>query len=194
MSGILSRPDVPDRSDRCFELLQGKLSQQVMSVVTDHHRGLFPNPGEIRLECGCPDGASMCKHVAAVLYGVGSRLDDHPESLFVLRGVDTAELIATEMTLPGYPAADNALADDALAGIFGIDLDTGGAPPPHLATFVPPESGWPGFVGGAASPSPAERPVGLVPAVRKGRRARVTDRSTRSGFRYPGRPTDPIPG
>ncbi len=84
-----------------LELLQGKLSHQVMSVVTDRERGLFPKPGEIKLDCSCADWASMCKHVAAVLYGVGSRLDDRPESLFVLRGVDTAELIATEMTLPG---------------------------------------------------------------------------------------------
>ena len=108
-----------------LELLQGKLSQQVMGVVTDRDRGLFPKPGEIKLDCSCPDWATMCKHVASVLYGVGSRLDDRPESIFLLRGVDTAELIATEMALPGDSASDDALADDALAGIFGIDLDTG---------------------------------------------------------------------
>ena len=108
-----------------LELLQGKLSRQVMSVVTDRERGLFPKPGEIRFDCTCPDWASMCKHVASVLYGVGSRLDDRPESLFLLRGVDTEELIATEMTLPGEATTDDVLADDALAGIFGIDLDTG---------------------------------------------------------------------
>ena len=108
-----------------LELLQGKLSQQVMSVVTDRERGLFPKPGEIKFDCSCPDWATMCKHVASVLYGVGGRLDDRPESLFLLRGVDTAELIATEMTLPGDAATDDALADDALAGLFGIDLDTG---------------------------------------------------------------------
>ena len=107
-----------------LELLQGKLSRQVMKVVTDRERGLFPKPGEIRFDCSCPDWASMCKHVASVLYGVGSRLDDRPESLFLLRGVDTAELIATEITLPGDAATDDVLADDALAGIFGIDLDT----------------------------------------------------------------------
>ena len=107
-----------------LELLQGKLSRQVMGVVTDRERGLFPKPGEIGFDCSCPDWASMCKHVASVLYGVGSRLDDLPESLFLLRGVDTAELIATEMALPGDAATDDALADDALAGIFGIDLDT----------------------------------------------------------------------
>ena len=113
-----------------LELLQGKLSKQVMGVVTDRQHGLFPKPGEIRFDCSCPDWAAMCKHVASVLYGVGSRLDDRPESLFLLRGVDTAELIATGMALPGDAATDDALADDALAGIFGIDLDTGDAPPP----------------------------------------------------------------
>ena len=108
-----------------LELLQGKLSQQVMGVVTDRDRGLFPKPGEIKLDCSCPDWATMCKHVASVLYGVGSRFDNRPESLFLLRDVDTAELIATEMALPGDAASDDSLADDALAGIFGIDLDTG---------------------------------------------------------------------
>ena len=115
-----------------LELLQGKLSRQVMGVVTDREHGLFPKPGEIRFDCSCPDWATMCKHVAAVLYGVGSRLDDRPESLFLLRGVDSAELVATGMALPGAAATDDALADDALAGIFGIDLDldAGDAPPP----------------------------------------------------------------
>ena len=53
-----------------IELLQGNLSDQVMEVVTDRSNGLFPLPGEISLQCSCPDWATMCKHVAAVLYGV----------------------------------------------------------------------------------------------------------------------------
>ncbi len=107
-----------------LELLQGKLSNQVMTIVTDRHHGLFPQPGEIALDCDCPDWAVMCKHVAAVLYGVGSRLDRRPELLFVLRDVDAAELIAAEMALPNVGAADDTLADDQLGAIFGIDLDT----------------------------------------------------------------------
>jgi len=34
------------------------------------------------------------KHVAAVLYGVGARLDERPELFFVLRNVDHNELLA----------------------------------------------------------------------------------------------------
>jgi len=56
-----------------LELLQGELSSQVMGIVTDPAKGLFPQPGDIKLHCNCPDWADMCKHVAAVLYGVGAR-------------------------------------------------------------------------------------------------------------------------
>ena len=109
-----------------LELLQGKLSGQVMAIVTNRLNGLFPQPGEMTLDCSCPDWATMCKHVAAVLYGVGSRLDSRPELLFLLRGVDAQELIATEIALPGAAAgiAGDTLADDQLGAIFGIDLDT----------------------------------------------------------------------
>ena len=109
-----------------LELLQGKLSNQVMAIVTDRQRGLFPQPGEIKLNCDCPDWATMCKHVAAVLYGVGHRLDNHPELLFLLRDVDAVELITAEMALPDIAAnkAEDVLAGDELGDIFGIDLDT----------------------------------------------------------------------
>src|SRR5208283_1602530 len=75
------------------ELLQGRLSKSVMEVVTRHDKGLFPKPTEIRMSCSCPYWAGMCKHVAAVMYGVGSRLDEKPDLLFLLRKVDHLELI-----------------------------------------------------------------------------------------------------
>ena len=117
------------RADRqigsILELLRGSLSDQVMAVVSDPDRGLFPKPREIELECSCPDWANMCKHVVAVLYGVGNRLDDSPELLFRLRGVDPEELISAEMVLPEGAAAAGAdtLSEDQLGDIFGIDLD-----------------------------------------------------------------------
>ena len=107
-----------------LELLQGKLSDQVMAIVTNRHHGLFTQPGEIDFDCSCPDWAMMCKHVAAVLYGVGSRLDSRPALLFLLRDVDAEELITAEMTLPDAAATGDTLADDQLGAIFGIDLDT----------------------------------------------------------------------
>lgn len=112
-----------------LELLRGALSDRVMAVVSDPDRGLFPKPREIEFDCSCPDWAAMCKHVAAVLYGVGHRLDDSPELLFRLRGVDPAELIGAGMVLPdaGAGGADT-VAEDQLGDIFGIDLDADASP------------------------------------------------------------------
>ena len=59
-----------------------------MERVCLRDKGLFPSPKDIKLSCSCPDWADMCKHVAAVLYGVGARLDASPELLFTLRGLD----------------------------------------------------------------------------------------------------------
>jgi uncharacterized Zn finger protein len=108
-----------------LELLQGRFSGRVMSVVTARESGLFPQPGEMRFDCSCPDWASLCKHVAAALYGVGSLLDLQPELLFVLRKVDAGELVGAE---PGLPIAEGSsqhqLPDDQLAAIFGIEFDS----------------------------------------------------------------------
>ena len=112
-----------------LELLRGRLSERVMTVVTDRRRGLFPQPGEIKFDCDCPDWAVMCKHVAAVLYGVGKRLDSEPELLFRLRGVDPEELISSDIALPMAPAGGgDVLAEEELGAVFGIDIDTGVEP------------------------------------------------------------------
>ena len=88
--------------------------------------GLFPTPSEIRFSCSCHDAASMCKHVAAVLYGVGSRLDEQPELLFRLRAVDHSELVADlDTAVPlskTAPAAGKILETDDLSALFGLDL------------------------------------------------------------------------
>ena len=109
-----------------LELLQGRISNQVMSVVTDREKGLFPLPKEIDLDCSCPDWAEMCKHVAAVLYGMGARLDEKPELLFFLRGVDHQELVSAESAkavITKVPAKKNRMLDkSSLSEVFGIDL------------------------------------------------------------------------
>ena len=50
--------------------------------------GLFPQPREISFNCSCPDWAMMCKHVAATLYAIGTRLDEEPLLFFTLRGIE----------------------------------------------------------------------------------------------------------
>ena len=79
--------------DSLVELLQGRLSKAVMERICTPNTGLFPAPTDIQFSCSCQDWAAMCKHVAAVLYGVGARLDQQPELIFTLRGVDAQDLV-----------------------------------------------------------------------------------------------------
>lgn len=112
--------------DSLVELLQGRFSKGVMERICQQGSGLFPKPAEIKFSCSCPDYASMCKHIAAVLYGVGARLDERPELLFQLRAVDQNELVASlDNALPLSKTGPNAakvLADDDISALFGLDM------------------------------------------------------------------------
>jgi uncharacterized Zn finger protein len=107
------------------ELLKGKISKNVMERVCRESDGLFPAPREIKMSCSCPDGANMCKHVAATLYGVGARLDGQPELLFLLRGVDSTDLVSNTDAAAASSrpeASQRILAQDDVAALFGIDM------------------------------------------------------------------------
>jgi uncharacterized Zn finger protein len=112
--------------DSLVELLQGRFSKGVMERICQEKIGLFPQPSEIQFSCSCPDWASMCKHVAAVCYSIGARLDEQPELLFKLRKVDEKDLIAKAgkgMPLSKKrPADGRVLAADGLAELFGLEL------------------------------------------------------------------------
>jgi uncharacterized Zn finger protein len=113
--------------DSLVELLQGRFSKGVMELVCRQDTGLFPRPSEIRFTCSCSDHASMCKHIAAVLYGVGARLDESPELLFRLRAVNETELLsdlgsALPDTRTQRDTAQTLMGDD-LAALFGLDME-----------------------------------------------------------------------
>ena len=156
-----------------LDLLQGRLSKEILQEISTPGTGLFPAPKEIKLSCSCPDWAEMCKHVAAVLYGVGARLDEKPELFFTLRGVDVQDLISSASatatsSLAGAPAAAG-LADADLSAIFGVEFESGSA---------------------AAAPS-SEKPTAKSPAPRKRKsaaksKALVKKKSTaRAGMKKP---------
>jgi uncharacterized Zn finger protein len=109
-----------------LELLQGRFSDNVMQIVADQNQGLFPHPSEIKLACDCPDWAGMCKHIAAVLYGVGARLDHQPELLFLLRDVDHEELITAELDIESATSGKGKrrrLAGADLSDVFDLDME-----------------------------------------------------------------------
>jgi uncharacterized Zn finger protein len=125
------------------ELLQGRVSKEVMTAVSDPKHGVMPRLTDLNLKCSCPDSAGsgswVCKHLAAVLYGVGARLDAQPELLFALRGVDHLELVdaaATNVVAKTSKPGRKTVAATDFADVFGIDL--GDAPPAPAAKAPKP--------------------------------------------------------
>jgi uncharacterized Zn finger protein len=125
------------------ELLAGKFPKALEELFTAKGEGLFPAPREIRLSCSCPDWATMCKHVAAVLYGVGVRLDEDPTLFFTLRGVRIEELISEAIRTKTQTLLDKAgtksrriLEDIDVTEMFGVEMAAAEAPPGDRAKPV----------------------------------------------------------
>lgn len=117
-----------------IDLLQGRFDRGVMQRLTRIEGGLFPKPKEIKMRCSCPDAAGLCKHIAAVLYGVGAQLDHSPELLFTLRNVDHLELIGQAVAAENVDRAFSGESEEALpvgdlSEMFGIELESTGANP-----------------------------------------------------------------
>jgi uncharacterized Zn finger protein len=117
--------DVGGAIDSLVELLKGDFSKSVMERLCQQQTGLFPKPSEIKFTCSCPDSARMCKHISAVLYGIGARLDENPELLFLLRNVNLQDLITTAGERMTKPKTRRVLEGPNLSELFGIDIADG---------------------------------------------------------------------
>jgi uncharacterized Zn finger protein len=139
------------KMDSIRQLMSGKLPKELEALFTQKGKGLFPSPKEIGLNCSCPDWAVMCKHVAAVLYGIGARLDDDPGLFFILRKAKVNDLVAETVQeskkdlLNRSGKKSSRIIDDKsrnLSDMFGIDLDTDDLPslPPAKTKPVRPKA------------------------------------------------------
>lgn len=104
------------------ELLEGRFSKLTMERLCRQKTGLFPTPSELKFDCSCPDSARMCKHIAAVLYGIGARLDEKPELLFTLRKVDQQGLITNASQRMTKPKTNKVLENQNLSELFDIEI------------------------------------------------------------------------
>ncbi len=130
------------------ELLAGKFSETLSELFFSEKTGLFPEPQTLKFRCSCPDWAVMCKHVAAVLYGIGARFDEDPSLFFTLRGVEAGDLVAEavkdraeDLLSRTKLQSSKVIADADLSDIFGIDMDSK-----------------PDFSGSAIEPLPKKQP------------------------------------
>jgi len=113
--------------DSLEQLIEGNFPKELEVLFTDKKYAMFPSPKEIKFDCSCPDWASMCKHVAAALYGIGARLDHNPMLFFELRDLDGLTLIRRSMNEKLESMLKNAgkkskrgIAIDDISHIFGL--------------------------------------------------------------------------
>ena len=114
------------RIENMEALIRGEFPDELRELFAGKD-GLFPSPREISFNCSCPDWALMCKHVAAVMYGIGVRLDENPFYFFELRGIDADRFIKValeskvEAMLSNADSITERVIDDAdLTALFGV--------------------------------------------------------------------------
>ena len=114
------------RVETLEKLLAGDFPEELKELFTQRD-GLFPSSREISFSCSCPDWALMCKHVAAVLYGIGARLDENPSLFFELRGIEMGRFIdvaianRVERMLKNAGRTSGRTIDEGdIRGLFGI--------------------------------------------------------------------------
>lgn len=123
-----------------LDVLQGKMPRHLLGLFCNRQNGIFPRRSQVRFSCSCPDDSSLCKHLAAVLYGVGHRLDEQPELLFALRGLDIGELVTDAAAATLAAPAESELGEADLSAVFGIELAPAEllpVPSPAAAPAVP---------------------------------------------------------
>ncbi|WP_020587898.1 SWIM zinc finger family protein [Desulfobacter curvatus] len=169
------------KMDSIKQLMAGKFPKALGDLFTQKGKGLFPSPKEIELDCSCPDWAVMCKHVAAVLYGIGARLDQDPGLFFVLRKAKVNDLVAEtvketkkDLLIRSGKKSSRIIDQESqnLSDMFGIDLDMvdqDGSPP------LPPAKTKPA---GKASAKPGKSRVGKVKSGRP-KAAKAKNKSSR---------------
>jgi len=111
------------------DLANGKFPRTLEQTFLTSENGLFPKMNEIQFSCTCPDSAYMCKHISAILYAVGAKLDLEPLLLFELRGVDTSALIkkSTEEKISALldnanaTKSDRIIEDNSVIDLFDLE-------------------------------------------------------------------------
>ena len=113
--------------DNLEKLVEGKFPKELEEIFTLKGKGLFPTKKEIKFNCSCYDSAKMCKHVTAVLYGIGARFDEDPILFFKLRNIDFEVLLKKTVEQKMQSLLENAnkkskrvLDDKDVFDLFGL--------------------------------------------------------------------------
>ena len=70
-------------------LLNRKLPREVYDLLKSQNVNVFPTSHrDLNTDCNCPDYATICKHIAGLVYMIALEIDKDPFLIFKLRGLD----------------------------------------------------------------------------------------------------------
>ena len=166
-------------------LYDGRFSDDVESLFCHRVDGIFPMPREMEFSCTCADTEELCKHAAAILYAVGTRMDEDPELFFRLRQVPPEDLITEGAPIP--PPREEAPAPESAEDLI-VDLDQ--IPAPRVADEPAPDEEAPVVKRKPGRPRKSETSAGEAPVKRKPGRPRKSETAAGEApvKRKPGRP------
>ncbi|WP_296871327.1 DEAD/DEAH box helicase [uncultured Methanobrevibacter sp.] len=79
-------------------LLNRKLPREVYDLLKSHKVNVFPTSHkDLNTDCNCPDYATICKHIAGLVYMIALEIDKDPFLIFKLRGLDLLDSLNLEI-------------------------------------------------------------------------------------------------
>ena len=116
-------------------LLGGRVPPELEDALRREGLSLFPfQEGRLAMACSCPDYSVPCKHLAAVVYLLGERLDQDPFLLFELQGMPRREILR-RVGVEGLAPEEGPSSLETLPGNDGEAFWKGGPLPPIPETL-----------------------------------------------------------
>ena len=79
-------------------LLNRKLPREVYDLLKSQNVNVFPTSHrDLNTDCNCPDYATICKHIAGLVYMIALEIDKDPFLIFKLRGLDLLDSLNLEI-------------------------------------------------------------------------------------------------
>lgn len=79
------------------KLLNRELDPEVLQIAERTGLKVFPRQwSDFKMQCSCPDWATPCKHLAAIVYKLSAEIDNNPFMVFQLHKVDLPKELEKE--------------------------------------------------------------------------------------------------
>jgi len=134
-----------DKAWYAAQLLSGAMPEDLEDVFSEAGLPLFPGsapgqrPGDLSMDCSCPDWEVPCKHIAAVCYLLAESFDEDPFRILAWRGRDREDLLENLRALRSSSTAARASGTHTRVADLAHCLDVYFEPAAPIPVYQPSE-------------------------------------------------------